>query len=278
MHRKILIADDSVARQREMQQLLHQHGYEVLTVSDGDLAISKIHDFQPHIVMLDIIMPGKTGYEVCGYIKNESELNQIPVILTFSEDEPFDLAEARRVGATRCLPKTIDPDNLIAALNFICAGVTSIEYSEEIPYPVPTAEIEVEPIEDGESIEDDNSSQLYEVKLKETADKLKPVIATTANQNRDPYNHLFDTSIIKIQNSSNGEEETEDLLHVEEDLISNQCRDCGARVVMGDIFCVECGAALDEAVKYSTIGLNCGQCGQSISQGDVFCLNCGAVQ
>src|SRR5689334_11574140 len=127
MHRKILIADDNLTRQKEMQQLLNERGYEVLTVSSGDLAIEKMRDFQPHMVMLDVIMPGKTGYEVCGYIKSEPELNQIPVILTFSEDEPFDLAEARRVGANRCLPKTIDPDNLIATLNFIWAGVTSTE-------------------------------------------------------------------------------------------------------------------------------------------------------
>src|SRR5262249_51228204 len=132
MLRKILIADDNVTTQKEMQQLLHNQGYEVLTVDTGELAIAKLHEFQPHMVLLDVIMPGKSGYEVCGYIKNKPELNQIPVILTFSENEPFDLAEARRVGATRCLPKTIDSDSLITILNFIWAGVTPIEHAQDL--------------------------------------------------------------------------------------------------------------------------------------------------
>ena len=93
------------------------------------MAIVKAREFNPHIIILDTNMPGKTGYEVCDYIKKDRQLNQIPVILIFSENEPFDPSEARHVGATRCLPKAIEPQQLYSILNFIWAGVAPIDYS-----------------------------------------------------------------------------------------------------------------------------------------------------
>ena len=273
MHRKILIADDNPVIQKEMQQLLHEQGYEVVTVGDGDLVIETMREFRPHMVMLDIIMPGKTGYEICGFIKSEGEMNQIPVILTYSENEPFNLEEARRCGATRCLPKNIEPDNLIAALNFIWAEYPGLESheSEDQVY-----EIEVEPIKEGEIIDEDNVvSQFFEVKLRDTQDV--PGNGTSTHK-AESYSHLFDTSIIKIQNYMTDEERPDDPLHVEEDLLSHHCPECGARVIIGDIFCVECGGALDESLGEPADKLSCEECGQTICHGDVFCLNCGAVQ
>jgi hypothetical protein len=203
-------------------------------------------------------------------------LNQIPVILTFSEDEPFNLEEARRCGATRCLPKTIEPDNLIAALNFIWAEYPENQDAHHAESDSQIFEIEVEPIKEGEIIEEENVvSQYFEVKLRDTQE-----VPTngTSNHKAESYSHLFDTSIIKIQNYMTDEERPDDPLQVEEDLISHHCPECGERVIIGDIFCVECGGALDEAFGESTDGLSCEQCGQTICLGDVFCLNCGAVQ
>jgi len=336
MHRKILIADDNVATQTEMQRLLLEQGYEVITVGNGDLVIEKMHEFQPHVVMLDIIMPGKNGYEVCGYIKNEPELNQIPVILTFSEDEPFDLSEARRVGATRCLPKTIDPESLTAILNFIWAGVTPIEFTESLPdvknieylqTDDVESDVEVEPVSDGEPVPvEEVTSYVYEVRLRESSGNMPTVkadpsqfsipseaaeveasnlasrsknivvaayesqkiseprtlVAAVGGQNHQPelQNQFSDSPISGYQlcAASYEEESPDDPLQIKDDLISSHCCECGARVAIGDVFCVECGAGLDENENQESEKPNCGQCGQGVNLGDVFCLNCGSVQ
>jgi CheY-like chemotaxis protein len=343
MHRKILIADDNLTLRKQWHQLLQEQGYEVISVGNGELALTKLQEFQPHMVMLDVIMPGKTGYEVCDYMKSEPDLNQIPVILTFSENEPFDIAEARRVGATRCIPKMIEAEQLISILDFIWAGVTPIEYAQNlttIDEPVfetqlDEPEIDVEPISDGEEVsemDEDTPQYLFEVKVEDSApsapeEDLSPMpamqihadnheveipgldvaVKQTAAQHSitEPHiteplitepltspsstnNHSIEAADQVLESSLSEEpfkfqpqvedENTDDLLQIKAELISKKCPECRARVVIGDVFCIECGAALDEAVIKPRKDLSCEQCGQELHSGDVFCLNCGAVQ
>jgi CheY-like chemotaxis protein len=97
--RKLLLADDSITIQKVVTLTFSDEGVEVETVSDGHEAIEKLKQSTPDIVLADAVMPRVNGYEVCEYIKQDPKLKHIPVMLLVGSFEPFDEAEARRVGA-----------------------------------------------------------------------------------------------------------------------------------------------------------------------------------
>jgi CheY-like chemotaxis protein len=103
--RKLLLADDSATIQKVIDLTFSDEGLEVITVSDGRQAIEKLDEVLPDIVLADIFMPGMSGYEVCEYIKRTERFSHIPVMLLVGSFEPFDEAEARRVGADDYLTK-----------------------------------------------------------------------------------------------------------------------------------------------------------------------------
>lgn len=96
---KILVADDSLKIQKELTQLLKASGMEVVTVSNGEHAVRKLASVQPDLVLADIFMPVRSGYEVCEYIKKTDEFAHVAVLLLVSKMEPYDEKEAKRVRA-----------------------------------------------------------------------------------------------------------------------------------------------------------------------------------
>src|SRR3954464_13317855 len=105
MDRKLLLADDSLTIQKVVNLTFADEGFEVTTVSNGDLAVEKIEDLTPDIILADIHMPGLNGYEVCEFVKRNERFRHIPVMLLVGSFEPFNEAEARRVGADDYLTK-----------------------------------------------------------------------------------------------------------------------------------------------------------------------------
>ena len=103
--RKLLLADDSITIQKVVALTFADEGVEVVTVSDGHEAIEQLQGIRPDIVLADVFMPEVNGYEVCRYIKQNANLKHIPVMLLVGSFEPFDEAEARRVGADDILTK-----------------------------------------------------------------------------------------------------------------------------------------------------------------------------
>jgi len=103
--RKLLLADDSVTIQKVVNLTFADEGMEVTSVGDGSSAIEKLDELMPDIVLADIHMPGLTGYQVCGQIKQNPKFQHIPVILLVGSFEPFDEEEAKRSGADDYLTK-----------------------------------------------------------------------------------------------------------------------------------------------------------------------------
>lgn len=97
--RKLLLADDSVTIQKVIALTFADEGMEIRTVGNGERAVQVLEEFTPDIVLADVIMPGLDGYRLCEFIKNSEKFHQIPVMLLVGSFEPFDEAEARRVGA-----------------------------------------------------------------------------------------------------------------------------------------------------------------------------------
>jgi CheY-like chemotaxis protein len=103
--RKLLLADDSVTIQKVIELTFADEGVRVVTFSNGFDAINQLEEIAPDVVLADVFMPEKSGYEVCEYVKKNEKLKHVPVMLLVGSFEPFDEAEARRVGADDILTK-----------------------------------------------------------------------------------------------------------------------------------------------------------------------------
>ena len=103
--RKLLLADDSALYRKMIDLTFADEGVRVVSFGDGQEAIDKLEDVAPDIVLADVFMPSKTGYEVCKYVKENEKFKHIPVVLLVGSFEPFDEAEARKVGADDILTK-----------------------------------------------------------------------------------------------------------------------------------------------------------------------------
>ena len=113
MQGKILLADDSVTIQQVVSLILADTEYELVSVNDGDCAIEKIYEIKPDLVIVDVAMPGKNGYEVCKYVKNTPSLKHIPVLLMTGTFEPINEEEAKRAGVDDSIVKPFDSQELI---------------------------------------------------------------------------------------------------------------------------------------------------------------------
>jgi CheY-like chemotaxis protein len=115
--RLVLVADGSPSHQRRAQGILTGEGLEVLTVSNGVAAIKKLPTVKAALVLADVSMPGRDGYEVCDFIRNSPELSKIPVLLTYSDQTPFDEARAQRARADGRIKKPFGQDELLSTVN-----------------------------------------------------------------------------------------------------------------------------------------------------------------
>jgi CheY-like chemotaxis protein len=111
--RIILLADDSATIQRLITQTFADSSVEIVSVSNGDAAIRKFEEIRPSLVLSDIYMPGKNGYEVCAYIKNHAQLSQTPVILLAGAFDAFDEGTAQQAGASAHITKPFEPQALV---------------------------------------------------------------------------------------------------------------------------------------------------------------------
>jgi CheY-like chemotaxis protein len=112
---KILVADDNSNIQKMVGLALKDQGIDVVAVGNGEAAVRKISDVRPDLVLADVFMPVRNGYEVCRYVKEDSALSHIPVILLVGAFDPLDEQEAQRVGADGVLKKPfVPPDPLIS--------------------------------------------------------------------------------------------------------------------------------------------------------------------
>jgi len=111
---KILVADDNSNVQKTVALALAELGVEVVSVNNGEAAVRKLADFSPDLVLADIFMPVRNGYEVCEYVKKDPRFAQVPVVLLVGAFDPLDEREAQRVRADGILKKPfVPPDPLI---------------------------------------------------------------------------------------------------------------------------------------------------------------------
>jgi CheY-like chemotaxis protein len=113
---RILLVDDSPHAQRMGERILSDEGYEVVTVSNADSALIRLEDADPDVVLADAVMPGRTGYDICQYLKMSPRHRHVRVILTSGAQEPIDESRARLVQADGALEKPFEASALLAAV------------------------------------------------------------------------------------------------------------------------------------------------------------------
>jgi CheY-like chemotaxis protein len=148
--RTVLVADDSPTIQRRASGILTGEGLEVVTVSNGVAAIRKLSAVKPLVVLADVSMPGRDGYEVCQFIKQSADLKHVPVVLVFSDDEPYEESRGAQVGADGRIKKPFDSDELVKMVSRWAAKAEAVTVSPQVvapPAPEPFAEpAEAEPL------------------------------------------------------------------------------------------------------------------------------------
>ena len=131
---RILVADDNSNIQKMVSLALKDQGIDVVAVGNGEAAVRKIADVRPDLVLADVFMPVRNGYEVCQFVKMDSALSHIPVILLVGAFDPLDEQEAQRVGADGVLKKPfIPPDPLISMVQ------SALQRSGGVPLSAPAA-------------------------------------------------------------------------------------------------------------------------------------------
>jgi DNA-binding response OmpR family regulator len=106
---KILVADDEPHLIRSLEFILNKAGYEVIMASNGEEALEKLAEYKPGIIFLDLMMPGKNGYEVCEIIKNSPEYKDVYIIILSAKGGDIDRDRALSLGADEFMSKPFSP-------------------------------------------------------------------------------------------------------------------------------------------------------------------------
>jgi CheY-like chemotaxis protein len=120
---KLLLADDSVTIQRVVELTFSGEDVQVVTVGDGEQAIARIPVERPDIVLADIGMPKRSGYDVAAFVKGRPDLAHIPVLLLAGAFEPVDDARAQQVKCDGVLVKPFEPQQVVSRVRELVNGV-----------------------------------------------------------------------------------------------------------------------------------------------------------
>src|SRR5688572_9316304 len=135
MAKKILLADDSITIQKVVELTFSDGDYGVSAVNNAAKAIQKLSESRPDIILSDILMPEKNGYEVCEFVKSHPEYRNIPVILLTGTFEPFDPDRAEKAGCDAVVTKPFESQSLIHKVDELIANASAAS-AAAAPAPV----------------------------------------------------------------------------------------------------------------------------------------------
>ena len=122
MSKRLLLADDSVTIQKVIEITFADKDYTLVTASDGDEALKLAAAERPDLIMADVFMPGKDGYQVCDAVRRDPALKDVPVLLLAGTFEPFDKEKASQVGANDFIVKPFSSQSLIDKVEELLAA------------------------------------------------------------------------------------------------------------------------------------------------------------
>src|SRR5258708_27597502 len=131
---KILVVDDKLDTLLLLRELLGSRGYEVMIATDADEAKDLVHSDRPDLVLLDVIMPGKSGYELCRELKDDPFTRLVPVIMITGLSDRDDRVRGIEAGADDFLSKPLYPEKLFAPLRSL---LNLQDFTDNSPNPKP---------------------------------------------------------------------------------------------------------------------------------------------
>jgi twitching motility two-component system response regulator PilH len=114
--KKVLVVDDSQAEIRLLQSVLQQAGFHSVGISDPTKIEEAIEEERPNVILLDVVMPQRNGFQACRDLKSQASYSKIPVILVTSKTAPSDRYWGEQQGANGYVAKPFTSDELISAV------------------------------------------------------------------------------------------------------------------------------------------------------------------
>ena len=122
MAKKILIVDDEPSITVPLKFLMEQHRFEVVVVHNGEDALSVIKVFEPDLVILDIMLPGLDGFQVCQTLKEDPERKLVKVIFLSAMTRDLDIAKGNTLGADAYITKPFSNADVVSLVNDLLSG------------------------------------------------------------------------------------------------------------------------------------------------------------
>jgi DNA-binding response OmpR family regulator len=119
MPKEILIVDDEPGIVVPVQFLMQQQGYTVLVAEDGHDALDMIYKYQPDLVLLDIMLPGIDGYEVCEIVRLNPKLRNVKIIFLTAKGREVEIAKGLALGANAYITKPFSNAELVAKVKTV---------------------------------------------------------------------------------------------------------------------------------------------------------------
>ncbi|MFO8102146.1 MAG: response regulator [Dehalococcoidia bacterium] len=118
-NKKVLVVDDEANLTRSVAFILRREGYDVEVASNGEEAINKAQNSKPQLILLDIMMPKKNGYEVCQEIREDPVLRDIYIIMLTAKGQEVDREKGMSMGADDFITKPFSPGFIVEKVNAI---------------------------------------------------------------------------------------------------------------------------------------------------------------
>ena len=110
---KVMVVDDAYSELKLMESILRNAGHQVVTLIDGEALEDKVSSERPDVVLLDIVLPKRNGFEILRSLKRNEQTKTTPIVLVSSKNQESDKAWGRRQGADDYLPKPFTSDQLL---------------------------------------------------------------------------------------------------------------------------------------------------------------------
>jgi DNA-binding response OmpR family regulator len=131
MAKKILIIEDDPAISRLVDYSLRHEGYEVITAANGLEGIRKAHNEAPDLIILDVMLPGMDGFEICHRLRSEPDTAQLLILMFSAKAQEIDKNTGLKVGADDYLPKPAAPAEIVSRVAKLLANKKRITSAEE---------------------------------------------------------------------------------------------------------------------------------------------------
>ncbi len=244
MSYKLLLADDSSTVQRVIQLTFADESIDVTAVSDGDQAIDSVKREIPDIVLADVSMPGKDGYEVASYLRADPGLKHVPVVLLTGAFEPLDELKASQVGCRGVLMKPLEPKQVVRAVKELLAvrdQMTSDQaVAEALPGPAVSASPDTISRHEAAGVSISSEKEGLEVVSRPMADIVQhlPVLSESESQRwetKELLTKAFFRFLAVEQGSSSRVAVNEEMLKAIVDQVVGQMTDTVVRETTADI-------------------------------------------